>query len=179
MAGLHGMKMRPDAVALLLELVGEDTVAIEAELKKLSLSRQGTSAVTPDEVKNLVARSTEAKPWEFVDAFSERDAALCVRLRGRMESTSPFGLLTMCITRIRELIIVRGYIERGQESQIASVVKGPPWKVKKFYPRYARNYRPDELRAALHSARDTERAMKSGTDPDTAFDAWYLAVIAR
>jgi 16S rRNA (cytosine1402-N4)-methyltransferase len=99
-----------------------------------------------------VGRTTEAKPWEFVDAFSERDAAKCLRLRARMESSSPYALLAMCITRVRELAMVRGLMARGQQSQMTKLIKGPAWKVEKFYPRYARNFTADELRAALESA---------------------------
>ena len=179
MAKAHGISIRSDATSLLIDLVGEDTVRIDAELKKLSLGGIRGNAITVDDVNRLVGRTTEAKPWEFVDAFSERDAAKCVRLRQRMESTTPYALLAMCITRIRELAMVRGLLARGQQSQISKVVKGPAWKVEKFYPRYARNFTPEELREALRKARDTERAMKSGADPEAAFESWYLSVIAK
>ncbi|MEG0758665.1 MAG: DNA polymerase III subunit delta, partial [Raoultibacter sp.] len=36
-----------------------------------------------------------------------------------------------------------------------------------------------ELRRSIIVARDTERAMKSGTDPDVAFLDWVLAVTRR
>ena len=179
MAKTHGITLRSDAVSLLIELVGEDTVHLDAELKKLSLAHVGGGSVTPDEVNRLVGRTTEAKPWEFVDALSERDAKKCVVLRTRMESTSPYALLAMCITRIRELAIVRGMLARGQASQITRVVKGPQWKIEKFYPRYARNFSAEELRDALRTARDAERAMKSGSDPEATFQTWYLTVVAR
>ena len=179
MAKVHGITMRSDALSLLIDLVGEDTVRLDAELKKLSLSHGGPGSVTTDEVNRLVGRTTEAKPWEFVDAFSERDAAKCLRLRARMESTTPYALLAMCISRIRELAIVRGLIGRNQLGQVSKFVKGPTWKVEKFFPRYARNYRSDELRQALRTARDAERAMKSGSDPESTFENWYLSVVAR
>lgn len=179
MAKIHGISMRSDATSLLIDLVGEDTVRIDAELRKLSLSHVGGGAVTAEEVNRLVGRTTESKPWEFVDALSERDAAKCLRLRSRMESTTPYALLAMCITRIRELAMVRGLIERGQASQVSKYVKGPQWKLEKFYPRYARNFASAELRAALKSARDTERAMKSGSDPESEFERWYLSVVSR
>ena len=179
MAKTHGIALRSDATNLLIDLVGEDTVRIDAELKKLSLASAGGAAITVDDVNRLVGRTTEAKPWEFVDALSERDAETCVLLRGRMESTSPYALLAMCITRIRELAMVRGLIARGQLNQITKVVKGPTWKLEKYYPRYARNFTSEELRDALRSARNAERAMKSGADPEASFEIWYLSVIAR
>ncbi|MDO4400135.1 MAG: DNA polymerase III subunit delta [Coriobacteriia bacterium] len=178
MAKSHGITLRSDASSALIELAGEDTVRLDAELRKLALAHVGDMAVTAEEVKRLVGRTTEAKPWEFVDALSERDAAKCMRLRSRMESTSVYALLAMCITRIRELAMTHALMTRGQVGQLSEFVKGPPWKVK-HYPRYARNYSAEELRAALRSARDTERAMKSGADPETAFETWYLSLVSR
>lgn len=178
MAKMHGVTLRSDATSLLIELVGEDTVRLDAELRKLSLAHVGTGSITPDEVNNLVGRTTEAKPWEFVDAFSQRDAAKCVRLRTRMESTSVYALLGMCITRIRELAMVHGLAARGQMGQISEYVKAPSWKLK-HYQAFARNFTPEELRQALRAARDAERAMKSGSDPESTFETWYLSVIAR
>ena len=178
MAKLYGITMRSDATSLLLELAGEDTVRLDAELKKLSLAHVGDAAVTPDEVSRLVGRTTEAKPWEFVDAFSRRDAARCVELSGRMESTSVYALLSMCITRIRELSMVRGLMARGQMGQVSEFVKGPPWKLK-HYPAFARNFSSEELRDVLKTARDAERAMKSGSDPESTFETWYLSVVSR
>lgn len=178
MAKGHGIAMRSDAAGLLVELVGEDTVRLDAELKKLALSHMGGAAVTPEEVAAMVERTTEAKPWEFVDALSDRDAARCVRLRSRMASTSPHALLAMCITRIRELSMVRALAARGQAGQLGQYLKGPDWKYRR-HPGYARNFTAAELRHALRTARDTERAMKSGTDPEQAFERWYLSICAR
>ena len=179
MAKTHGIALRSDAAGMLVELAGEDTVRLDAELKKLALAHKGDAAVRAEEVAALVGRTTEAKPWEFVDAFSERNAAKCLGLRARMESTSPYALLAMCITRVRELAMVKGLLARGQADRLADVVKGPSWKVEKRYPAYARNYTAPELREALRSARDAERAMKSGADPEASFTEWYLSVLAR
>ena len=41
-----------------------------------------------------------------------------------------------------------------------------------------RGFTVEELRCALVSARDTERAMKSGSDAQTAFLEWMLAVLS-
>lgn len=179
MARTYGLVLRPDASRLLIDLVGSDTVRIDAELRKLSLAHPGDGAVGADEVGRLVARTAEPKIWEFVDALSERDAAKCLRLRARMGSSSPFGMLAACITRVRDLAVMRALMERGQVGRATDYVKGPPWKVREAFPRYARNYTSAELREALRAARDAERQMKSGADPDMAFERWYLSLIAR
>ena len=54
----------------------------------------------------------------------------------------------------------------------------PAWRVKNHI-RWAEGFTDAELRTAFSSARDCERAMKSGTDPEAAFEEWYATVLAR
>ena len=100
MAVGHGIALTQGAAATLIDLVGTNTVALDAELKKLSLSHRGADPVNENEVLSLVSRTAEIKPWEFVDAFASRNGKRCIYLMNRMDA-SPFALLAMCTTRIR------------------------------------------------------------------------------
>lgn len=176
MATSHGATITESAASLLVDLVGENTVALDAELQKLSLAHRGTDPINDSEVAAMVSRTSEAKPWEFVDAFSARNLQKCLQLRTRMESTTPYALLAMCVTRIRELITAKSLEERGQASALAGYLHVPDWRVKN-HTLWARGFSPQELRGALQSARETEQAMKSGTDPEEAFMRWYIDVV--
>lgn len=178
MATSHGAVITNSAANLLVDLIGENTVALDAELQKLALAHRGSDPINDNEVASLVSRTAEAKPWEFVDAFSSRNLAKCLQLRTRMESTTPYALLAMCVTRIRELIAAKSLANRGQAGALASYLHLPDWRVKN-HAFWARNFSETELRNALLLARDTERAMKSGTDPNEAFTDWYIAVIKQ
>ncbi len=178
MAKSYGITMRADAANELLALVGEDTVRIDAELRKLSLSHDdGAPALTAAELAQFVGRTNEPRPWDLLDAFSERDAAKCARILPKMASSSPYGLLAASINRVRELIIVRALMNRGQTGDIGQYLKVPQWKHRKYFG-YARNYKSEELREALASARDAERAMKSGSDPAATFRMWLFTTLA-
>lgn len=177
MAMSHGITMTPSAANALVDLVGEDTVAIDAELKKLALAHRGSDPVNDNEVNSLVSRTVEPKPWEFVDAFSARNARKCVMLRQRMKSVSEYALMSMCVNRIRELMTARCLIARGQAGLLAKHLNMPDWRVKN-HVMWAKGYTAEELRSALGSARDAERAMKSGSDPDDTFTEWCLSVIS-
>ena len=178
MAVSHGATLTPGAAEKLVELVGEDTVRLDAELKKIALSHRGADPVNESEILSLVSRTAEVKPWEFVNAFAARDLRKCLLYLGRMESTSPHALIAMCTTRIRELICARSLIDRGTPQAIAGALKMPDWRVKNHVA-WARAFTATELRRALVAARDTEQKMKSGTDPDAAFLDWLLAVCPR
>ena len=127
---------------------------------------------------DLVSRTAEVKPWEFVDAFAARDVRKCLLYLGRMDSVSPHALLAMCTTRLRELVCARSMADRGNPRGVAAALKAPDWRVKN-HVNWARGFTAAELRRAIISSRDTERAMKSGADPRSAFLDWVLAVTAR
>lgn len=176
MATGHGFTITDRAAEKLIALVGEDTVRLDTELRKLALAHKGTDPVSEREVESLVAQTSEAKPWEFVDAFSARDARTCLKVLPLLKSTSSYALLAMCITRLRELSCARTLAERGEGSHVHEVLKVPSWRVKNHVG-WARKFSDAELRRAFSTARDCERAMKSGTDPDAAFREWFISVI--
>lgn len=174
----HGVTFTEGAANKLIDLVGEDTIRLDNELKKIALAHRGTDAVNEHEVVDMVKRTAEVKPWEFVDAFSARDTRKCLLYLGRMDSVSPHALLAMCMTRLRELICARSLDARGNGRGVAAALKAPDWRVKN-HVNWARAFSGEELREACIRARDTERAMKSGTDPDAAFLEWILSVVPR
>ena len=171
----------------LVELVGENTVHLDSEIAKIALAHRGNDPVSEHEVRSLVSRTTEATPWEFVDAFAARDLKKCLIYRAKMESTSPHALIAMCTTRLREIMCAKVLAERGNPNALASALteyakianpKARPkqaWQVK-GHSTLARRFSREELRRAIITARDAERAMKSGADPEAAFMDWITSV---
>ncbi len=178
MALSHGVTFTQGAASALIDLVGSNTVALDGNIKKIALGHRGNDAVNESEVLSLVARTTEIKPWEFVDAFSARNLSRCIYLLHRMESVSPYALLAMCVTRIRELISAKALATRGESARLAGILKMPDWRVKN-HQLWARSFSAAELRDGLARARDVEKAMKSGEEPHAAFIDWMIAVLSR
>ena len=179
MAPAHGITLTDGAAAALVDLLGEDTVRIDNELKKIALSGSGNAAVTEDDVRRIVSRETEAKPWDLTDAFAARDLPRALSVRAQMPSASPYSLLGMCVSRIRELMCAQSVFRTGGgANQLAAELKMPDWKVRS-HGTWARRFTAAELRRALDSAVACEKEMKSGADADAAFDAWMVSVIKR
>ena len=172
----HGFTLTASAAELLVDLVGEDTIAIDSELRKLALAHLGNDPVTDQEVRRLVTRTAEVKPWHLVDAFSARDARECLRLLPLVESSSPYALIGMCTVRLRELACAKSLDARGEGGRLAEVLKVPAWRVKN-HSRWAAGFTEEELKRAFSTARDCERDMKSGTDPDVAFKDWLFSIV--
>lgn len=186
MAVGQGIAFTDSAARKLIELVGENTVRLDSEIRKIALAHQGPDSVTDREVVSLVARTSEVKPWEFVDAFAARDIARCILLLGRMPSVTPIALLAMCTSRLRELVCAKALAARGQVGvanlaaslEQAGGRKMQDWQLKN-HAGWARGYSSAELRSALSRARDAERAMKSGADSQAVLLDWLLSVLPR
>ena len=178
MACTHGITLTEGAASALVELVGENTVHLDNELKKIALAHGTADGVGEREVRALVARTSEVKPWDFTAAFAERNLGKCLALRAKMESTSPHVLIALCTTRLRELMAAQSMARRGNPRGLAKALGAPDWRVKN-HGAWARQWRPEELRRALASSRDAEQAMKSGSDPDEVFYRWLVETLKR
>lgn len=178
MAISHGIAFTEGAAAALVDLVGTNTVALDSNIKKVSLAHRGSDPVNEGEVYALVARTSSVKSWEFVNAFSARNFERSFLLLNRVEDGSPYRLLSMCVTRIRELLTVKALNTRGESSRLPEVLKIPEWRTRNLKT-WAKNYSSQELISALVLARDTDQLMKSGTNSDTAFLEWLIAVMKR
>lgn len=174
----HGVTITDGAAELLIRRVGEDTVYLDNELKKLALAHRGLDPVNENEVLEMVSRTVEVKPWEFVDAFAARNVRKCMLCLTQMESTSSHALLAMCTTRLRELICAKSLADRSMIQTLPATLGLPDWRVKN-HALWARNFTAEELRGALVHAMDAERRMKSGGDEDGIFVEWVLRSIRR
>ena len=176
MAVGYGATMTPAAASRLVEYVGEDTVRLDAEVRKLTLGAGAGATIDEREVAAAVGRTSEPKPWEITDAFSERDLRLCLDLVRRSPSASPYVVLYNCTRRLRELVCASSLAARGEPQRIAAELRLADWQADKRR-RWARNFAPEELRRGLVSARDAEAAMKGGGDPETVLVEWLVATV--
>lgn len=178
----HGITLTEGAARRLVELLGDDTVRIDSELRKLALAHEGAGPVDEREVGALVARATEPKPWELTDAFAGRDLARVLKTVSLMRSSSPHALLPQCVRRVRELICVQSLMRRGagdqEMAQALGLSPARAWTLKN-YKAWVRAWRAGELRRALATARDAEQHMKSGGIPEAVFKDWLVGTLAK
>lgn len=178
MAPTHGVTITERAASLLVELVGTDTVHLDAEIQKLALAHKGSDPINENEVRSLVSRSSEVKWWDFVNAMSERNLKKSLDLLSKMPSVTPYELMPRCVNRIRDLMCAQSLASRSSIQTLAKELKQQDWQVKN-YPQWAKRFTAAELRAGLVSARDAEQKMKSGTEPSTAFNEWLISFLKK
>ncbi|MDD6738431.1 MAG: DNA polymerase III subunit delta [Coriobacteriaceae bacterium] len=166
----HSVDITPRAAAQLVDMVGESTVHLDTEIRKMAAALGRGAVIDLPELERFVTATAEVKPWELVDALCERDATRALSLYARMPAQSVFGLLTMCVNRLRELLVAK---ELGGGSALAAALGMPDWRVRN-HGRWASRFTEAELEHALVSAADLELAMKSGADQQSSFTRWVL-----
>lgn len=172
MARARGLVLGPGAAAELVARVGESAPMLDSELARIAGSRQG--AMSAQDVREAVARVAPGKPWGFLDAVCARDPALAMRELDALRGQSEIGLLSLLVTRLRELMAAKSLERRGRPQDLAQELGLQPWQVKR-HAAWARGYTEEELARALEGAAACDAALKSRPDPQLALRRWVLS----
>ena len=165
----RGVTVDPDAVRLLVEVVGEDPQELASEVDKIA-TWAGDEPVGVPDVELLAAGCAEVPGYELTDAWGRRDLAgaltACQTLLERsgdpVSRTVPalIGLLVAHVGRVRDC---QALGEEGLTAREAAArLKRHPFYVEKLFAQ-ARNYGPDELRQAVVRLAELDHAVKGGS----------------
>jgi DNA polymerase III subunit delta len=165
----RGVTVDPDAVRLLVEVVGEDPQELASEVDKIA-TWAGDEPVRVPDVELLAAGCAEVPGYELTDAWGRRDLAgaltACQTLLGRSGDpvsrtvAALIGLLVAHVGRVRDCQVL------GEEGltprEAAARLKRHPFYVEKLFAQ-SRNYGPDELRQAIVRLAELDHAVKGGS----------------
>jgi DNA polymerase III subunit delta len=164
----RGMQVSGKAIAYLQEALGDDLMAIEGAVEKVSLYHEGEEAVELDDVVALVTPSAERSIFELVDrvALGDTDQALKLLRRLLQQGERTTYILNALARRMRMLLLFRALREEGrQEPDIMDYMKLPKnqaWMVgKKLKPQAAR-WKEEDLRKALALLVRVDVGIKTG-----------------
>ena len=181
MASAHGIGMNENTASLLIDYVGSNTVSLDNEVAKIALICSGNSCITREDVKAYAEETADAKPWKFLEPFSERDLSAALQWIDTARNVSCHVLVPQCAQRLRELICVKSLQAQGaSQAELLTELgysQAESWKIKN-HARYAREFSASELRHALISLRETDKHMKSGADPNDVFSLWVAQTLS-
>jgi DNA polymerase-3 subunit delta len=175
MAARYRVGMSDAAATELVSRVGESTLMIDAQLGRLADLCRDKGYIDVEDVERNIARTAEVKPWDFLDAVSQRDAAKALTLYRLMQNPSQVALLSLLTRRVRELVCARALIDRGQARQLASELGRQEWQVRSV-AQAARRFTMAQLVSCLGACARCERELKGGADAETAFVSLVLFV---
>ncbi len=164
-----GVSADAAACRLLVELVGDDVVALSSEVEKLG-AWAGEERIGEREVEQLVVLTAETPGWAFTDAWGRRDrgsllnAAEAMLERGggsrRDEVPRLAGTLTAHVARLRECQV---FAEEGiRPREAAGRLRRSPYYVQKLFQQ-AESFTAVELQNAALRLADLDLALKGGS----------------
>lgn len=156
------------AVYRLLEGVGMDMNTLYNEAEKLKSYCIEKGNVTLEDVEVLSINQIEGKIFDMMDALSRRDKKATLDLYSDLLLLrEPAMRLLYLITRQFNIILkTKMALENGKDnSQIASVVKIPPFTVKKYIAQ-CKGYTCSQLLDRVNWCQEADTAIKTGAMKD-------------
>ena len=158
-----GVSADADAARALVELVGDDTVALASELEKLAAWADG-EPVGRAEVEQLATPGREAAAWALTDAWGARDLpALLEACDLALEKKEPFLLAVGLAAHVGRVRAAQALAEQGLRTrEVAAQLKMKEYPARKAL-QHAERYSRDELDSALVRFAELDAAIKGAS----------------
>lgn len=160
----RGQKTDNSVFEYLTLIAGYDLSFIHNELEKLSAYCAGKAAITLEDAKDIVSRSSMAVVFELSDAMLAKDTAKSIEAYRTLtgEGEPEQKILIILAKQFREVLMVQELANRGLSSaDIAKEVGIHPYVAGKYF-KSRRNFQPDELLKALEILLSVDIANKNG-----------------
>lgn len=168
----YGGSINLNAAEKLVELIGEDTMHLDAEIQKLLLNNN-SKTITIEQVCEQVLKSSDIKPWEFSAAFVDRDIVKCLDMLKGIPETNYLFMLSQICKITKELICVKDLGPGATQNSISYELGYEAWKTKN-HQRWSRNFSKEQLIKILNNALECEKKMKSTSNSALAFETFIV-----
>ncbi len=180
----RGLRLTPDATAVLAARVGAETRQIKIELDKLSLAFPDDHEITDDDVRSLVPSTRAGGIFDLSNSIAKRDLRLSLDTLHQLFSQNERAvgiLLAAIIPTVRNLLLVKDLMDRhripvpGQPQFFAGALKKLPEKATAHLPRKkdgtlstyplgiaatnSRRFEMEELQAAYLACAEANRSL--------------------
>ncbi len=175
-AGRYGVTIDNAAAALLARQIGNDTLTLDQELRKLATYRSGTGRIVRDDVAALVPYTLGGDLiFKVVDAVGARNVRQALILLHRMldapSAPHPGQVMAMIIRQFRMLAQARWLLDHGQGTAIGEQLGLHYDFLVDKVRRQSGLFSADQLHRAYTLLLEHDRAVKSGTlSLETALD---------
>lgn len=159
-----GILFEPDALELLITLVGTNMFMITSEVDKLSLYAGEEKHIDVTIVEKLVSRSLEQNIFTLIEKVVQRklDEALRIYYDLLKQNEEPIKILALLSGQFRLIYQVKELSRRGYgQQQIAVYLKTHPFRVK-LAAGQAGKFTDEELTNLMTLLADADYQMKTG-----------------
>ena len=158
-----GVSADADAARAIVELVGDDTIALSSELEKLAAWADG-EPVGRREVEELATPGRDAAAWALTDAWGARDLpTLLEAYELALEKKEAFLLAVGLASHVGRVRAAQALAEEGLGArEVASRLKMKDFPARKAL-QHAERYSRAELDSALVRLAELDAAIKGGS----------------
>lgn len=161
-------RVSPTAVARLAELIGDNTRALDQEVRKLA-TYAGEAPVQSEDVDLLVAPAREANVFAAVDAVLERRLAVATRSFYQLLAAgqSVQSIIALIGTQVRRALIARELLDSGmnpnmdREQMAARLGISPGFPLRRTVEQ-ARRFPPGYMAGTMRRLLEADLAIKNG-----------------
>ena len=174
-----GRRVTMEGAELMVTAVGRDLRRLSVEVDKAVAFTGERTDLTAEDVAAVVSTAATTLVWELGSALGDRDCGRALTVLGRLlgDGESVFGLESLAVRQVRDLIAARALFDRGEGSvgQLGRTLGRPEWMVRNL-PRQARGFTSEELVGLLRAAAAAEAEMKTSRDARLVFERWIVKV---
>jgi DNA polymerase III subunit delta len=158
-----GATVDSDAARALVELVGDDVVALANEVTKIVAWANG-DPIGRREIELLAAPGREAAAWALTDAWGTRDLVGLLRAcELALERKEPFSLAVGLASHVGRVRAAQALAEEGLRSrEVAARLRIKEFPARKVL-QHSENYSREELDAALVRLAELDAALKGAS----------------
>ncbi|GHO43655.1 DNA polymerase III subunit delta [Ktedonospora formicarum] len=120
-----GVKIAPDACALLANFIGNQLRLLANELHKLATYVGPGGTITAAEVRLLSAQVQEARIFDLTDALAQRNSKQALNILHDLlaDGEAPLKLIGLITSQVRTLMLVKELAQKGMRGgQVASTL---------------------------------------------------------
>ncbi|WP_144463772.1 DNA polymerase III subunit delta [Siminovitchia fortis] len=163
-AAFHHAEIEEPAVDTLVFMTGNDLMALNEELIKLSLNAGEKGLITEEMVKRLVSRSLEQNVFALTESVVKRESGEALRIYFDLmkQNEEPIKILSLIAGQFRLIYQVKELTGRGySHKHAAGLLKVHPYRVK-LAAGQARSFSNEELKAIIDLIAECDLKLKSG-----------------
>ncbi len=177
-----GLKLAPDARAMLIPLLGGDRQASRSEITKLALYARGADQISVEDVAAVVSDASALAIDDIIDAaFAGRPAELETQLaKARTAGTSVGSILFAAQRQVAQLHKWKTAIEGGASSSFDSLMPPPNFRRRAHIEAALRQWSAARLLTAMTELADAVLlSRRSGDLAETVAERALLAIAAN
>jgi DNA polymerase-3 subunit delta len=153
-----GFAISPDAVAYLMEMVGNDLQQLDMELQKLALYVGDQERVDAKDLEALLQRSREHSVFELTDALVVGDAQRSIEMLNILydDGASAFEILPMIAWIVRQLVVASDLVSQGLPEKEVGQQLRLRWDTKRAVMSRVRRSDLSDLQGLLVACAETD-----------------------